>query len=152
MEASLVTRPRFSVLGVQTRINPWEADYPGIWANQYMPHDAVVRKLAEGEGHYAVYFAAGEPGKVDMLAGMMVGDVEAVPPGLALRGVPAAQYAVFECTMNEIGSTWKAIYDSWLPGSVDYEGDDSKACFEYFPPGSERGMAPVSIHVALKSR
>ena len=149
---SIGRREVFRVLGIQVRIDPWSADYPGIWEKQYMPHDETVAALADGAGHYAVYFSCDEPGKVDMVIGRSVGDSPEVPEGLVCREVPAAQYAVFECAMNAIAATWKGIYDQWLAGSSDYQAAENAACFEYFPPGVPDGKAPVSIHVAVRPK
>ncbi len=152
MEAEIVERSAFSVIGIQVRIAPCTADYPRIWEQQYMPHDAVVTALAAEEGHCAVYFSTDEPGKVDMVAGVIAGAVDSVPEGLVLREVPAAQYARFECGMDAIGATWQGIYSSWLPGNDEYAVDEGKACFELFPPGVHEGTAPIAIHVAVKAK
>lgn len=149
---SIDMREAFSVLGVQVRIDPWKTDYREIWEEQYMPHDGAVSALATEEGHYAVYFSTDEPGKVDMIAGRAAGHVEEVPEGLALREVQAARRAVFECQLHEIASTWQRIYEVWFAASEEYTVDDSKGCFEFFPPGSAEGTVPLSIHVAVKSK
>jgi len=152
MEPRLVTRQAFKVLGVQSRIDPTRADYHSIWEKRYMPHHDVVLKLAKEEGYYGIYFSSEVPGKVDFLAGMAVGDVGKIPDDLVLREVPAAQYAVFECQMDAIGPTWQTIYNSWLANSEQYAEDESKACFEYFPPVADEGKTPVSINVPLKTK
>jgi len=149
---SITEREAFAVLGVQTRIDPWQADYHGIWEEQYMPHDEAVSGLANEEGYYALYWASDEAGKVEFLAGRAVGDVDRVPEGLVLREMPASLYAVFECPLASLHSTWQHIGDVWLPGSAQYAADESRACFEYFPPGADEGKAPVSVHVAIKPK
>lgn len=152
MEPRLVTRQAFNVLGIQSCIDPRNADYRSIWENQFEPHHDFIRKLAKEEGYYGIYFYSELSGKVDFLAGMAVGDVGEVPEGLVLREVPAAQYAVFECQMDAIGSTWHAIYSSWLADSEQFVEDEGKACFEYYPPGSEEGKITLSISVPVKTK
>ena len=152
MEPKFATRDAFNVMGVLNRIKPDAADYEGIWCNQFDPVQDQVKAFSTGEGHYGVYFASDEPGLVNMVAGMEVGDVDEAPEGLVVHTVPAAEYAVFECALDAIGLTWAAIYNEWLPGSDQYEEDESKACFDYFPPGIETGQGIVSIHVPLKAR
>ena len=83
-----------------------------------------MRKLATEEGYYAIYFPSEVPGKVDFIAGMAVGDAGRIPENLVLREVPAAQYAVFECQMDAIGTTWQAIYGGWLANSEQYAEDE----------------------------
>lgn len=152
MEPKLISKRSFSVLGVQSRIDPFKADYRKIWEEKFVPYHDVVRKLSNEEGYYGVYFSSATPGQVEFIAGMAVGDVERTPDDLVLRTVPAGLYAVFQCGMDGIGQTWQTIYDNWLPNSEQYTQDESRACFEYFPPGVEEGKTPVSINVPLKAK
>lgn len=152
MEPAVVTRQTFNVLGVQSRIDPRTADYRSIWEKQFEPHHDFVRRLATEPGYYGMYFPSEVPGKVDFIAGMAVADTGEIPRGLVVREVPVAQYAVFECKMDAIGSTWEKIYGGWLADSEQYAEDESKACFEYFPPGADEGKALVSIHVPLRAK
>jgi AraC family transcriptional regulator len=152
MEPAITTRGSFQVLGIQVRIEPMSADYRAIWEDQFMPHHDAVRAVARDPGYYGVYFPCDEPGKVDLVAGMAVEELEQIPDGLVVREVPAGQYAVVECEMAEIGTTWGSVYGSWLPSSERYAEDPTRACFEYFPPGVEKGEARVSIHVAVKEK
>jgi predicted transcriptional regulator YdeE len=152
MVPQLVSKRSFKVLGVQSRIDPFTADYRRIWEKQFDPHHAFVRQLAIEEGYYGVYFATTAPGLADFLAGMAVGEVGKIPEELVLRTVPGGQYAEFQCEMDGIGPTWQAIYDTWLANSEEYAEDENRACFEYFPPGVREGKAPVSINVPLKAK
>jgi predicted transcriptional regulator YdeE len=152
MTPEVFSRRSFNVLGVQSRIDPLTADYGTIWEEQFSPHHAFVRELAVEAGYYGVYFASPAPGQVDFIAGMAVGDVESYPAALVLRTVSAGQYAVFQCSMDAIGPTWQAIYNDWLANSGVYAEDETRASFEYFPPGVEEGKAPVSINVPLKAK
>jgi predicted transcriptional regulator YdeE len=129
-----------------------KADYRSIWEQQFEPHHDFVRKLATEQGYYGIYFPSKVPGKVDFIAGMAVAEDIKVPEDLVMREIPAARYAVLECKMDAIGSTWEAIYGGWLTDSEQYAEDESKACFEYFPPGADEGKALVSINVPLKSK
>lgn len=152
MEPKFITKEAFNVMGIMARIKPDAADYQAIWSGQFDPVHDQVRAFSTSEGYYGVYFATDEPGMVDMLAGMAVGSADTVPEGLVVRIVPAAEYAVFECAMDALRPTWGAIYGRWLPSSEQHEQDETKACFEFFPPGSETGESPVLIHVPLKGK
>lgn len=149
MEPKIITRESFTVLGIQARIDPMKADYGMIWEKQFMPHHDAIRSLAIDAGYYGVYFGTEEPGKVDFIAGISVGPVEHVPEGLVIREISPAKYAVVECNMEAIGPTWGFIYGEWLPNADHYEEETQKACFEYFPPGTEKGEGQVSIHVPV---
>jgi predicted transcriptional regulator YdeE len=152
MEPKIVTREAFNVMGVLTRIKPDATDYQSIWCNRFDPVHDEVKAFSAGDGYYGVYYGTSEPGMVDFVAGMMVGDVATVPEGLVLRIVPAAEFAVFECPMQALGATWGAIYREWLPSSKEYVGDETKACFEYFPPETEGGEIGAVIWVPVKPR
>ena len=153
METTIVTRETFTVLGVQARIDPKNADYGMIWNQQFMPHHEFIKSLAVEEGYYGVYFATGEPGMTDMLACMRVGELPSqLPEGLVAREIPAAQYVVATCGMNAIGATWQYLYEEWVPNSTEYTVDPTKADFEYFPPNCETGVAPVTIYVPVRKK
>jgi predicted transcriptional regulator YdeE len=61
---------------------------------------------------------------------------------------------VFQCGLDAIGPTWQAVYNDWLAKSVEYEyeEDETRASFEYFPPGGGEEKALVSINVPLKAK
>jgi predicted transcriptional regulator YdeE len=149
MEPKIITRETFTVLGVQNRIDPMNTDYATIWEKQFMPHHDTIRALAVDPGYFGVYFGTEEPGEVDFIAGMSVGTVDTVPEGLVMRDVTATRYVVVECSMDTIGPTWGFIYGEWLAKSDTYAEDTEKACFEYFPPGIDKGEGKVSIHVPV---
>lgn len=142
----------FEVLGVLTRINPWKADYRAIWQEQYAPHDRTVSGFACEEGYYSVYFPCQEAGKVEVLCGRAVADIDEAPEGLVLREIPKGTYATFECTLESIGSTWRDIYGIWLAQAGEHAEDEGKPSFEYYPPGVDEGKAKVSIWVPIKKR
>jgi predicted transcriptional regulator YdeE len=128
------------------------ADYKDIWGNQFMPHHDAVRRFADGDGYYGVYFPSDEPGQVDFIAGMAADASAEASEGLVLRGLPGGQYAVVECAMEAIAQTWQTIYGEWLPKSDAYAADEERPCFEHFPPGADQGKVPLSIYVAVKGK
>lgn len=138
----------FWVLGIQERANPMTVDYCAFWA-RFEARAAEVQPLAIEPAGYGVYLPTAEKGSVDVFGGMAVGANVAAPAGLVLREVPAAEYAVFECTMSTIGSTWQAIYGEWLPAS-GHDADHLRPCFERFAPGCHEGTVPVQIFVPVR--
>ena len=83
---------------------------------------------------------------MEFVAGRPARDGIDVPADLAVREIPPATYAVFECTMATIGATWEATYGDWLPNSA-YVVDAGKACVEAFVPGCHEGTTSVRISV-----
>ena len=75
---------------------------------------------------------------------MAVPGTATAPEGVEAHEVPAALYAVFECSFQEIGSTYGHIWGEWLQSSP-YEQDTPKLGFDYFPPGTADGASPMAI-------
>lgn len=152
MEASFVDKPAFAVMGVLNSGDPTTMDYGDIWGNQFASRAMEIGPVATEKNAYGVYFATEQDGIVDMVAGMPVPIGVEAPEGLVVREAPAATYAVLSCTMAEIGATWQAIENEWLPSS-DYGWDESAACFELFPPESTGAPdSRLTIYVAVKKR
>jgi predicted transcriptional regulator YdeE len=150
-EPELRSRAAFTVLGIHARIDPATADWDDLWRNRFMPRVAQIRPLATDECVYGVYLESDEEGLDEFWAGMAVPGVAVVPEGLSVCEVAATLEAVFPCTMATIGSTWRYIHDEWLPASP-YRHHCDVAGFERYPPGADRGEAPVTIHVPLVRR
>ena len=149
MEPTFVDKPAFAVLGVLNSGDPTALDYGDIWGRQFASRAMDIGPAATERNAYGVYFATEQEGVVEMVAGMAVAVGQEPLEGLVVREVPAATYAVFGCTMAEIGATWQAIEGEWAP-TADYEIDHSAACFELFPP--EATGAPdskLTIYVAV---
>jgi predicted transcriptional regulator YdeE len=147
----LEKRPALRLLGIQRRLDPQTTNWEKLWRDDYAPHLPEIQARSRGETCMGAYMSGGDDGLVEFLAGRPAQDGIDVPPGLIVRELPAATYAVFECAMADIGATWHAIYGDWLPGS-DYLTDGGKACLEEFAPGCHEGRTPVRILVPVMRR
>ena len=151
MEPKIVEKEAFWVMGVGVRGNPMQLDYGDIWGRQFGPVAQTLMALSTDGSFYGAYFGTGEEGVVDMVAGVAVRpDAQAVE-GLAKRELPASTYAVFECTMAEIGQTWGHIEGQWKPAS-EYEGNPEGGCFELFSGDDNSPNAPVVIYTAVRKK
>lgn len=151
MNVEIVNRPDAQVLGISARINPMQADYNDLWSHRYDPHEAEIAALATEPGHYGVYYACGQPGMADFVAGRIVGAVAEVPEGLTLRPLPGGAYAAVSCALGSVGPTWQQIYGGWLPSS-GYAEDESRPSFEYYAPGTVGPDDPVTIYLPVAAR
>ncbi|NLH99688.1 MAG: hypothetical protein GX446_09390 [Chthonomonadales bacterium] len=143
-----VTNPEYRLVGVQRRIRLDTADWTALWNGEYAPRMADVEASGEGDACLGCYFSTGETALVDFVMGKPARADAHPAEGLVLRDVPAANYAVFECSMSEIARTWRAIYSEWFPGSGLME-DESAPCIEQFRPGCHEGSVPVRIFVPV---
>jgi predicted transcriptional regulator YdeE len=89
---------------------------------------------------------------MDYLAGMLVENVQETPEGLALRHVPEARWAVFECTVATIGQTYDAIFKEWLPTAPYEQTGPNPDAFERYPPHTDSGDTPVLIHIKVRDK
>ena len=152
MEPHFVSKDGFFIMGVQNRITPAQADYRNIWEKQFAPRENEIRSFTTDSGYYSAYFASDEPGKVDFIAGMAVREPQTVPEGLISRMIPASQYAMFTCRMDQIGATWSYIYGTWLLEAAEFEENPEGTCFEYFSQDAGMGCNRVSVYIPIREK
>lgn len=132
MEPNIVDREAFTLIGVQSWIDPETADHEGIFDNQYRPHEEKARAVASGPGFYGAYFASRGPGQVGYMVGVAASEGTEAPEGLVALPIAAARYAVFEFPRQDIGTMWDYIHGEWLPKSQEYALAASPV-FEFYP-------------------
>ena len=150
MEPKIVSREAFQVMGVVGHFSSAAENFGPLWDDYMVFHDQIESPSA-GEGHYGVYLSADHSKPLDYLAGMAVQGVEGAPEGVEVREVPTALYAVFECSFQDIGSTYGHIWGEWLASS-GYEQDVSKMGFDHFPPGMAEGDSQMEIWFPVKRK
>lgn len=148
MEPRFADKDSFYVVGAAARGQLADFNYGDIWEKQYMPFDEQLKTLSMDGGYYGV--TLGEEDHLVYVAGVGISSpLEELPQGAEMHKVPAAHYAVFDCTMDTIGPTWQTAYEKWLPGSA-YELDTDAVDFEYYPPHSGEGEMKVEIYIPVK--
>ena len=154
VKPQIMSREAFRVMGVVGHFSSAAANFGPVWSD-YMAYDDASDPLRAGEGHYGVYLAADHSKPLDYLAGIPVRDEAALPQGgsetLAVRVLPAATYAVFECRFKDIGPTYGFIWREWLMTSA-YEQDTSKFGFDIYPPNTTSGESRVQIWFPVKAK
>ena len=148
MTPEFAVREKLKVMGLMEHFTPENEDYEGIWKRYMAYHDQVSSSSADG-AYYGVYFDTGDG--VDYLAGMSVEGVDVAPEGLTIRDVPAANCAVFKCTVRTIGQKYDEIFRNWLPASR-YEHDVPLPVFERYPPDTKTGDDPVLIYIPVREK
>lgn len=149
MEARFVDRPAFTVAGVAQSGQLGEFKYGEIWEKQYMPFDEQIKPFSIDGGYYGV--TLGEGDHLVYLAGMAVEGLQELPQGVERRVIPAARYAVFDCSLQAIGATWQMAYGEWLPVS-SFELDTGAVDFEFYPPYPGEGEMRVEIFIPVKEK
>jgi predicted transcriptional regulator YdeE len=150
MKPRIVDRDAFQVMGVVGHFDSAAENFGPLW-QEYMTFHEQIEPLGAGEGHYGVYLDADHSRPIDYLAGIAIQGAANVPEGVEAREVPAALYAVFECSFQKLGPTYGYIWDEWLQSSA-YEQDTSKLGFDVFPPGTTDGLSPMEIWFPVKAK
>jgi len=143
MEPKIVSRDAFPVMGVVGHFSSAAENFGPLWDDYMVFHDQI-EPLSAGEGHYGVYLSADHSRPLDYLAGMAVQGAEGAPDGVEVRELPAALYAVFECSFQDLGPTYGHIWGEWLTSS-GYGQDPDKLGFDYFPPAMAEGGSRMEI-------
>ena len=147
-EPTFVDRDGFAVLGLEEPMAVAESDhFQGIWKRFMDYHDTVAAHSTNG-CYYGVASATDDLKDMLYMAGMAVPEDTPCPEGLTLRHIPAARYAVFECTVATISDTWEHIHRRWFDESSCVHGHPHPD-FEQYPPGTDSDQSPVLIHVPV---
>ena len=144
-------RDAFTIMGIQTRITSADQNKPEtynkIW-DVFEQYRTQLRPLSIEQRSFGITFATNKKDAFDYLAGLSVHS-DAAPPDktFVIRHIPAARYAVFKCTSQDISTTYQSIYSEWLPGSR-YKIDAKAFCFEQYAP-REWANRPVYIYIPI---
>jgi predicted transcriptional regulator YdeE len=154
MNYDIKERDAFTIMGTQTRITSADQKnpetYTKIWET-FEPYRTQLRPISTGWQLLGVTFATDKKDAFDYFAGMAVQTNAAKPdPNLVTRTVPAAKYAVFKCTSQDMGKTNQYIYSEWLPKSR-YTIDKNACCFEQYAP-REWMNRPVFIYIPISPK
>ena len=121
-----------------------------IWMNQFMKYDDQLKPYSVDKAYYGAWI--GEPdGNATYVAGMAVENLPEIPQGLGERVLPAATYAVFDCTVGSIGDAYGEIYGTWLPASA-YEYDPAASDFEFYPPDTQNSGSPTQVFIPVREK
>jgi AraC family transcriptional regulator len=147
MEPRIVDRGAFKVMGVSGYFASAGESFHALW-DEFMSFHDQIRPLSTDGAYYGVYLGTDHSEPLDYLAGMAVEDVHGGPEGLLVREIPAARYAMFECTFEAIGDTYGHIWNEWLPSSP-YQQDDRPG-FDLYPPDFVGADSSVFLYVPIK--
>jgi predicted transcriptional regulator YdeE len=150
MKPNLIEKGPIRLVGVVTFGKP-ETITPrlnDIWMDQFMKYDDQLKPFSIDKAYYGAWI--GDPeGNATYVAGMVAENLPKIPLGLGERVLPAATYAVFDCTVGTIGDTYGKIYGEWLAASA-YEYDIMASDFEFYPPDTQNSGSPAQVFIPVK--
>lgn len=117
MQANIITKPAFTVVGLRIHAKAMSPEIPALWG-QFAPRIDQVPHLAEPHVSYGMMDNFNEAAsELDYMAGVSVTNADALPTGMTVWNVPAATYVVFETTIPTIGETMWKVHSEWFPAS-----------------------------------
>jgi predicted transcriptional regulator YdeE/DNA-binding transcriptional MerR regulator len=116
MEPQIVTKPAFTVTGLRYYGKNEKDEIKALWGELNTRWHELNHR-ASPDAYGVCYGEPDEEGEFEYIAGVDVTDEVEVPEGMVCRSVPAAQYAVFPCTLTTIHETYEHAAKTWLPQS-----------------------------------
>jgi len=153
MQPQIVTKPAFTVVGMQIRTTPMSPEIPALW-DKFVPRIDEVQQMAEPYVSYGLMGHYDQAvGTFDYMAGVSVKQIANLPAGMSVWSVPDSTYAVFDATLSTIGQVFGEIYNNWLATSGYQQSRDLN--FEYygesFNPKDTNSTISIYIPVEKKS-
>jgi len=155
LEAHVVRKPAFDVVGMAGRFTPTSSRIPELWG-RFAPriHEVRARRGLHTLG-VSVDVGPGPGGEVSFtyLAGVEVDGITDVPDGMIALTIPANTYAVITHTghISRLPDTVRHVWGRWLPASryrhlaaPDFEYYDP----ERWNPGTGDGDVDLYVPIA----
>jgi AraC family transcriptional regulator len=113
MEHRIVSKPAFTVVGMKYRGKNEHDEIPQLWG-QFVPRIGEIQHRTPDPATYGVMFNYDEAtGEFDCVAALTVSSASDLPEGMVSVEMPAAQYAVFTCTLPTLSATYRQIHPGW---------------------------------------
>ena len=148
MTPQMETLGPFTVLGVAHSIRRG-SESPDLFAHiwkTFEAHQEKMQPVATSKVYYGVTFPTPDASVTEYLAGMAVPAATPWADGLEARPIPGGAYAVFECSVDAIGSTYQHVFRTWLP-SATLQFDSGRPSFEQYPENAAE--KPVRIYIPV---
>ena len=148
MEYKIVSKDRFTVIGVKKRIKSEVPYFTEVW-NDFTENVDKVKVNSIDDGFYGINEAPDEDNVQDYLAGIAVDDNYQNSDETFTKHVqPSSLYAVFECSVNDIGPTYMRIFPEW--NDENYKVNDKNiCCFEYYPSNTINLNDKVLLYIPV---
>ncbi len=116
MEPQIMKKPAMTLVGVQVHGKMEGMDLKTLW-NSFGPRMAEIKGGDPNVCYGAMDNYSEATGEFDYLAACEAKGAGAVPAGMVSWTIPAQTYAVYPCTLPQIGEAWETVYQRWLPTS-----------------------------------
>ena len=149
MEPQIVDKPAFIVVGMKYRGKNEHDEIQQLWG-QFVARIGEIQHRDPGGPTYGVMSDFDEAtGEFDYVAALPVHSADDLPAGMVSVELPAARYAVFDCTLPALSATYKQIH-RWLPQSeFEHAGTPE---YEYYGPdfNPQDDNSLMSVYIPVK--
>lgn len=149
LEPRFVERASITIAGAAVAGQLGEFNYAEIWEKRYGSLAALLAPHSLDGGCYGATLSEGD--HLVYIAGVAVAGQPQLPKGAETRQLPAAKYAVFDCTLSSMGAVMQEIHGRWFHAS-GLEPDSAAVGFEYYHPRSGAGEMRVELFVPVKPK
>jgi AraC family transcriptional regulator len=116
MEPQIVKKPAMTLVGMKLHGKLEGMDLKSLW-NGFGPRLAEIKGGDPTVCYGAMDHYSEATGEFDYLAACEAKGTADAPSGMVSWNIPAQTYAVFPCTLPQIGEVWTTAYQQWLPTS-----------------------------------
>jgi len=149
MTPRMTTCGAFAVLGVARRIDRG-SESPELFARIWKTFESRRREIesvATQQTYFGVSLPTDDERVTEYVAGMSIAPDTLAPEGLETRTVQGGEYAVFECRVEAIGTTYQHVFGVWLPKAT-VQFDSERPSFEQYPENVAE--KPVRLHIPVR--
>lgn len=143
----IIDRESFHIMGIISHFQSGEVNFDHLW-QEYMKIDEELKEYSTGDGNYGLYLGPTYREPLHYLAGSGVKNIDSIPLGIEVRKVPAAKYAVFKTSYDDLLEIYNYIWDEWLSTSI-YVKDPKKPWFDYYPIDNSEDETNIEIWIPI---
>ena len=150
MEVKIITKPAFTVVGDEYHGKNENEEIKALWQKAVPRFDQIQHVTYPNTmDSYGLCGELEDNGSFRYVAGLEVNKAEGVPDGMTVWEVPEQTYAVFPCTLAEIGQTYEYAHGTWMPdkGYKRADGPDFEYYDETFEPQDPESIIYIYIPV-----
>jgi predicted transcriptional regulator YdeE len=147
MEPKIINKDQFKIIGLKKRFKGEKHNFYNIW-NEFMKHYNKVKSSGIDDGFYGINFPPDENDVQDYIAGIAVDNNFQNSSDILTEHIqPSSLYAVFDCTVGNIGETYMKIFSEWAKNS-QYTVNNIP-CYDYYPPNTVKPDDKVFLYIPI---
>jgi AraC family transcriptional regulator len=152
MEAEIITRNDFWVVGLRHYGTNENEEFPALWRAFWPRHKEIADRVEPVYAYGIIDEYDSETNEMGYLAGIEVPEGCDAPEGMVKIHIPAQTYAVFQCTLPTLMETIGKIHEEWLPASTYRRAEGPE--YEYYDDrfDVDQGKLEMSVWIPVEGK